>query len=307
MSGRPSPVHPTVAFVGFGDLAASWATELKDQGCVVCAYLPASSESRRSGSAARRERLSGITATTDLIAATSDADVVVAAVPAGAAVVVAEECAPHLAAGTVYVDPSAGSPEDKVRSSEIVRPTGALYVDVAVLGTVSLSGLGVPLIASGPGAERFAEAVSGLGMNVTAIGPIVGDAARVKLIRSVYMKGRDALLVEMLAAAHRLNLEEQVIDSISSAPGEQVSFRQLVDRVLPALARHAGRRADELANASAELERIGMQPTVSAAAAERLRWMAELCDIAGAMDEASSVEVINAVFEAADAHVGDAG
>jgi 3-hydroxyisobutyrate dehydrogenase-like beta-hydroxyacid dehydrogenase len=300
MSRDAAPVSPALSFIGFGDLAESWVTELRRRGFRVRAYLPVDSVSRRSGSAARREHRSGITAMTDLTAALSGADIIVAAIPGGATSWVAEECVPHLTRDTLYVDPSAGSPRDKQRSSRIITPSGALYVDVAVLGTVSLSGLAVPLIASGPGAERFAETASRLGMNVKPIGPVAGDAARLKLIRSVYMKGRDALLVEMLAAARRLHVEEEVIDSISTAPGEQVSFRQLVDRVLPALTRHSERRAEELLRASVELERMGMTPTMAVAAAERLQWMAAQCDATEVTEGAPSDEVMKTVFDGAD-------
>jgi 3-hydroxyisobutyrate dehydrogenase-like beta-hydroxyacid dehydrogenase len=275
MSDRRPRNGRSVAFVGFGDLAAGWATELLERGTHVTAYLPSESPSRRSGAAAVRAQRCGVAPTEDLAGTLDGAAVVIAGVPASAAVAVAERCATHLTSGTLYVDPSAGTPEAKQAAAEWVEPTGALYADVAVLGTVSLSGLSVPLIASGPGAAAFVDAGRELGMDVRLIGPTSGDAARIKLIRSVYMKGRDALLVEMLMAASRCGLEDQVIDSIAAAPGEQVSFRELVDRVLPALTRHAGRRADELASAAAELNRLGVKSTVADAAEQRLRWMAE--------------------------------
>jgi 3-hydroxyisobutyrate dehydrogenase-like beta-hydroxyacid dehydrogenase len=147
-------------------------------------------------------------------------------------------------------------------------------------------------------------------MNVHVTGPTAGDAARVKLIRSVYMKGRDALLVEMLTTARRCGLDARVVDSIARAPGEQVPFEQLVERVMPALVRHAGRRADELANASAEVERSGLEPTMTTAAERRLRWMASLTQIAdlGARPRPPAAgDVITALADAAAAQAGAAG
>jgi len=81
--------------------------------------------------------------------------------------------------------------------------------------------------------------------------------------------------VELLVAARLIGAEHLVVDSISAAPGEQVSFAQLVDRVLPALARHAQRRADELHDSGAILRELGLDPIMVDAAERRLRWMAD--------------------------------
>jgi 3-hydroxyisobutyrate dehydrogenase-like beta-hydroxyacid dehydrogenase len=152
---------------------------------------------------------------------------------------------------------------------------GVLYADGAVLGTVAASGHEVPIAAAGSGAERLRSLTAPAGMAVEAIGPEAGMAARLKLIRSVYMKGRDALVLEMMLAARRMGVEDAVARSIAG-PGERVPFTELSDRVLRALAVHAGRRAEELDSSAALLRELGIDPLVSDAAAERLRRLAAL-------------------------------
>jgi 3-hydroxyisobutyrate dehydrogenase-like beta-hydroxyacid dehydrogenase len=100
-----------------------------------------------------------------------------------------------------------------------------------------------------------------------------GTAARLKLVRSVFMKGRDALVLEMMLAARRLGVEDEVARSIAG-PGEQVPFTELSERVLRALAVHAGRRAEELDSSAALLRELGVDPLVTEAGAERLRRLA---------------------------------
>ena len=130
---------------------------------------------------------------------------------------------------------------------------------------------------SGGGAAsgQLLGAWSPLGYAITKVSDQAGDATRVKLVRSVYMKGRDALIVELLIAANLIGAERVLVDSISAAPGEQVSFAELVDRVLPALAKHAERRADELNDTGAVLRELGLDPIMVEAAERRLRWMAD--------------------------------
>jgi hypothetical protein len=79
----------------------------------------------------------------------------------------------------------------------------------------------------------------------------------------------------LLIAANLIGAERVLVDSISAAPGEHVSFAELVDRVLPALAKHAERRADELNDTGAVLRELGLDPIMVEAAERRLRWMAD--------------------------------
>lgn len=297
-TGEPgAKKRTTICFIGFGDLASRWADELGAQpGVRISAYLRPGSAARR-GATVDRARSAGVTATTDLAEAVCDADIVIAAVPASAAAEVAVMSAAGMQRDTLYIDPSSGSPQSKAEIAALLAGHGICYVDVAVLGTATLSGLAVPLLAAGPAAHRFSNEATRLGMNVTIVGHEPGDAVRVKLIRSVYMKGRDALLVEMLLAAHRRGIERDVVESIAGAPGENVPFDQLATRVLVALTRHAERRADELASSASELRTLGVEPVMADAAERRLRWLAALPlrDLLAGQEPSNATDVLAAI------------
>jgi hypothetical protein len=72
-----------------------------------------------------------------------------------------------------------------------------------------------------------------------------------------------------------LGVEDEVARSIAG-PGEQVPFTELSERVLRALAVHAGRRSQELESAAALLRELGVDPVVTEAGADRLRRIAGL-------------------------------
>ena len=168
--------------------------------------------------------------------------------------------------------PAPLAPSAKEEAAELF---GAGYVDAAVLGTVEIDGARVPIAAAGPGARRFVELAAPLGLQVSFVDGPAGHASLVKLLRSVYMKGRDALILEMLLAARRHGLERTVIESIRGG-GEQVPFPDLAERVMGSLALYAGRRSDELAASADVLTAAGVEPIVTSAGAERLRLLAEL-------------------------------
>ena len=288
-----------LTFVGFGELGAAWADALRThRDLVLRAYV-------RTARAARQ----GVTLHTDLAEALAGADVVLGCVPAGAAVAVADGCLDDLGPDALYVDLAPADPEAKRILAGRMGERGVMYADVALLGTVVVSGLQLPMLAAGPGAERWASVGSGLGMRITPIAGDAGSAAAIKLIRSVYMKGRDALVLEMLVAARAQGVEGDVIRSIGGA-GEQIPFAALADRVMGALSIHAGRRADELVASAGLLRAAGVEPLVTQAAARRLQWMADL-GVHESLGERhdDAVRVLDAIDElhARGAHTGASG
>ena len=264
-----------VAFVGFGELGASLAQGLGRSGVHRLRAYTRQRTGPTAASLAQRLARGHVDRCATLAQALSGAAVVLSVVPADAAPALAEQCAALLAPGAYFVDLSSAPVADKQRGCVLVTEAGARYVDGAVLGTVSSSGFQVPILASGPGARGWQALVAPAGLRVEAIDAPAGEATLVKLLRSVYMKGRDALIVEMMLAARRYGVDERVAASIQG-PGEQVPFSALAERVLCALALHAERRADELESSSEVVRAVGVDPVVSRAGSEMLRSVAAL-------------------------------
>ncbi|HEY3764681.1 MAG TPA: DUF1932 domain-containing protein [Gaiellales bacterium] len=283
-----------LTFVGFGELTASWAGALGRRADVeVRVYARPRADRAGDRERSAHAEAAGLGLRGDLAGAIAGAGVVLACVPSHAAAAVADACIAHLAEGALYVDPAPADPAVKRALAARMQERGIDYVDAALLGTVVASGLELPTTVSGPGAARWAQIGAGLGMRIT---PIEGDAGRataIKLVRSVYMKGRDALVLEMLVAARRHGIEREVIRSIAG-PGEGVPFEALADRVMGALTVHAGRRADELGASARELDAVGVEPIVTRAAERRLRWMAALELGAGERDD-DAARVLDAI------------
>lgn len=263
----------SVAFIGYGDFAHALASALSQEGIEVRAYVRPRGNPGAAAIRDQRMRSAGVRATASPGEALEGADIAIAAVPASSAAEVVAVCAPQLAAGQIYVDPSSALPSAKRSAAGIVEAAGAQYVDVAVLGTVIMSGAQVPMLAAGAGAAEWQRQAAAAGLNVTAIAGRAGDAALVKLLRSVYMKGRDALVFEMLLAARRHGVQDAVLASIGG-PGEQVPFPNLAERVVCSLAVYAERRADELADAASLLHEVGIEPLMARAGEDRLRRLA---------------------------------
>jgi 3-hydroxyisobutyrate dehydrogenase-like beta-hydroxyacid dehydrogenase len=109
-------------------------------------------------------------------------------------------------------------------------------------------------------------------MPVDVVGSSPGDAAGLKLLRSVFMKGMAAAAIEALAAAQAAGCEPwmhaELADVFDNADA------QLLERLLTGSRRHAVRRIDEVDAAADMLRELGIEPHVSRAAGGWLRTLA---------------------------------
>ncbi len=239
-----------VAVLGLGEAGGRLAADLAAAGCAVRGFDPA-------------RRLEGITNAHGARAAVDGAAVVLSVNAAAVALDAAAGVADALAGDALYADLNTASPQLK---KELARTLPVQFVDVALIGVVPVSGLQTPALASGPGAERFAALLRPLGMPVEVVGPRAGDAAGLKLLRSVFMKGMAAAAIEAIDAARAAGAEDRLRADIADIIGEP-----LLERLLTGSRAHAARRVAEMTAAATYVAELGVSPRIASAAAEWLR------------------------------------
>jgi 3-hydroxyisobutyrate dehydrogenase-like beta-hydroxyacid dehydrogenase len=264
-----------ISFIGMGEAGGHLAQGLKAAGAEVRATYDILIENKAKAPLFEA-RVKGLGLQPSLTAqeAVAGADVVISAVVSNQMVVAAKNVAPHLKAGQFYLDINSASPGMKREAAAMVQAQGADYVEAAVMDLVPPHGYKVPMLLAGKKADKLAEILGGLGMNVRTIGPNIGDASAIKMIRSVFMKGFTAILLECLTAASKLNAEEEILSSL------QVSFpdldwRKTADYYAPRLIKHSLRQAAEMHEVAETLEELGVKPITAEATAERLQWLAD--------------------------------
>jgi len=264
-----------IAFIGMGEAGGLLAQGLKGAGAEVRAtYDILIDDKAKAPAFEARVREFGILASPTAKEAVNGTEVVISAVVSNQMVVAASNVAPHLKAGQFYLDINSASPDMKREAAALVEAQGADYVEAAVMDLVPPHGHKVPMLLAGKKADKLAAILGGLGMNVRAIGTNIGDASAIKMIRSVFMKGFTAILLECLTAASKLNAEEEILSSL------QVSFpdldwRKTADYYAPRLIKHSLRQAAEMHEVAGTLEELGVKPITAEATAERLQWLAD--------------------------------
>ncbi|MCW1932836.1 NAD(P)-dependent oxidoreductase [Pararhodobacter zhoushanensis] len=262
-----------LAFVGFGEAGQAFAGSLSRGGLErVAGY-----DLNRERAAAMRglEVMPG-----DRALALAGAGAVWCLVTADRAAAAAEECVPHLAPGTLWFDGNSCSPGTKTQAAALIEAGQGRYVDVAIMAPVHPLRARVPLLLAGPWAEEAAGQLRGLGMNPTVVGDMVGQASTIKMLRSVMIKGIEALTAECVLGARKAGVEERVLASLqASDPGFDWTARSGYN--FERMAVHGQRRASEMREVAKTLRELDLPDRMAAATAQ---WQDQIGSLKVAMD-----------------------
>lgn len=266
----------SVSFIGFGEAASAFVAGLPKAGHRVRAYDRKTDDPlTREAKQAEFARL-GVAGEATPARALADAELVLCLVTADQAAAAAREAAMSLTPGTLWIDMNSVAPETKRVAARVIEGVRGRYVDVAVLSPVHPGGRAAPLLVSGPHAAEGVRCLEALGFsNVTAIEGPVGAAAAVKMIRSVMIKGIEALSVECAIAAHRAGVTEAVVASLDASwPGADWGAR--LDYNLDRMMVHGLRRAAEMEESAATLGALGVRSAMTRATVEVQRTIGSL-------------------------------
>lgn len=186
------------------------------------------------------------------------ATTVLSLVTADQALAAAEAAASRLVPGALYCDFNSVSPGTKRRAAAAVEAAGGRYVDVGLMSPVNPARLSAPLLLAGPHAEAAGPVLAALGFrHVRVAGPEVGQAAGIKMLRSVIVKGIEALTAEAMLGARAAGLEAALIDALGEGWAERVPYN------LERMATHGLRRAAEMEEAALTLTELGVDPLLT--------------------------------------------
>jgi regulator of RNase E activity RraA/3-hydroxyisobutyrate dehydrogenase-like beta-hydroxyacid dehydrogenase len=228
-----------IGILGLGEAGAVYAAGFLAEGWEVAGFDPADVPTpvgvRRADSVAE---------------AVAGRDLVLGLTGMKAALTVAEQAAPHLREAAVYADMNAAPRELKRKiAAAIAESSRAVFADIAVIGSVPKYRHRTALLASGQGAAAIARLFGGLGAPVEDLGDEPGAASARKLLRSLFMKGLGAIIVEAVDAGRAAGDEGWVRRQITA---ELAGGEAALERLYQGTYKHGDRRARE-ASAAADL------------------------------------------------------
>jgi 3-hydroxyisobutyrate dehydrogenase-like beta-hydroxyacid dehydrogenase len=253
-----------ITFIGFGEVAGAFSGALASRGAEIAAYdvlldQPDGEEKlrTRAGNAAVSFR--------PLPDALYGANYVLSTVTTTVARAAAQQCAAHLKPGQVFLDLNATEPEAKKEIGKTIEACGATFVEGALLGAVGVTGAKTEILLGGAHARAAEKDLAGtLGLNARFYSEEIGRASMFKMLRSVFSKGMEALLIEFLVAAERAGIRgdlwAEVVNLFSTQPFEKVALNWVRSHSGAHARRHA-----EVKQVVGVLRSLGIEPTMTSA------------------------------------------
>jgi 3-hydroxyisobutyrate dehydrogenase-like beta-hydroxyacid dehydrogenase len=271
----PNRNTPRLCFIGFGEAGQAIAHGLRDTGIETIAawdilFPEAEGTKLKQAGESLGARLANSAAD-----AARGADIIISAVTAASSLEAAKSIEPHLTGNPYFLDINSVSPGRKKETAKLLDAK-ARYVDVAILAPIHPARHQTPLLLAGPHAETVMPLLlDELEMRGAIAGDEVGQAAGLKMIRSVMIKGIEALTLECFLAAKRAGIVDEVAASLKNNY-PTLDWNKVIEYNIERMASHGIRRADEMDQVVETLRELGIDPLMASATSTRQREMGEI-------------------------------
>ena len=265
---------PRISFIGFGEAGQAIASGLRESGIEqIAAWDILFPEATGAKLKAAGEKF-GVRLAASAADAVADTDLVISAVTAASSLEAARSVAPHLKGNPYYLDINSVSPGRKIDTAALLDGI-ARYVDVAVIAPIHPARHRTPLLIAGPYAQAIAPLLEEMEMKLRIVSRDTGKAAAIKMIRSVMIKGIEALTLECFLAASRADLLEEVTTSLKNNY-PTLDWTAIADYNIERMANHGERRAAEMEESAVTLRELGLDPLMVEGTVKRQREMGAL-------------------------------
>ena len=271
----PNTNTPRLCFIGFGEAGQAIAGGLRDTGVESVAAWDILFPSADGAKLKQTGETIGVRLASSAADAARGADIIVSAVTAASSLEAARSVEPHLSGNPYFLDINSVSPGRK-KETEKLLGTKARYVDIAILAPIYPARHQTPLLLAGPHAAAVMPLlIDELDMRGAIAGDEVGQAAGLKMIRSVMIKGIEALTLECFLAANRAGIVDEVAASLKNNY-PSLDWDKVIEYNIERMASHGVRRADEMDQVAETLREFGIDPLMATATSTRQRDMGQI-------------------------------
>jgi 3-hydroxyisobutyrate dehydrogenase-like beta-hydroxyacid dehydrogenase len=189
-------------------------------------------------------------------------EIIFSLVNSSSSIHVAKEISNNIKHKIIFIDFTTSTPQNKLKSEHLISSKGGLYVDAAIMGTVATEQYKVPLLLSGEHADLAQKYLTDFRLNCQAIKHPVGAASSIKLLRSIFMKGIEALLLETMITAKNYGVNKEVMDSISKTLNNN-DFAHFGNALITTHMIHKNRRYKEVLDSQKLIQDANLQSYVT--------------------------------------------
>lgn len=261
--------------IGFGEAGRVFGRALSDAGCNVSAFDIQQNEVAKHTEFTAAAKNAGVSLVDAAREAALNKSLVLSTVTADQTINAARSVANAIPESSIYLDLNSTSSDIKISAAKLIEGADAHYVDGVAMDTVANFGAKVPMLASGVAANEVSEKLNALGFNMRPVSDELGQASTIKMLRSVVVKGLEALLAEATLGAERAGVTSELFSSLAHTyPG--IDWPKETSYHLCRMALHGKRRAAELRASARTLMALGVDPFIANAIVQRQQWSADL-------------------------------
>jgi 3-hydroxyisobutyrate dehydrogenase-like beta-hydroxyacid dehydrogenase len=265
----------TIGLIGYGEVGKIFCAGLQAKPGVTAV---AAWDVKFDNPAAREVQLahaaqSNVQACTSMRALCNTASFIISAVTASNTLLVAQEAAQHIRAGSIFLDLNSASPGTKQQCALAIETAGAHYVEAGVMTSVPPYGIKVPMLLGGAYAEQLAIALRAWQMDAKMVSDKLGVVSAIKMCRSIMIKGLEALVIESYTTARAYGVEDFMLPTLQETyPG--IDWQEQGAYLFSRVAMHGKRRAEEMREAANTVREAGFSPFMADAIADKQQWVA---------------------------------
>ena len=282
-----------VAFIGFGEAGLAIARDLT--AASISAFDIKLGDNELAADMSSRMTEASVMPCMDTRSAVAEADIVISVVTADQAGKAAALTARHMRNGALFLDMNSCAPSTKQISARAVESAGAVYVDVAVMAPITAKGPATAMLAACQRGEDILPPLAAIGITPRLVGLEVGRASTIKMLRSVMVKGMEALTAECFRAAVRAGVAEDVANSLDASESG-LGWAAQASYNMERMTAHGIRRAAEMREVAKTLRDLDIAPAMTTGT---IAWQQDMGDLKLALDPNADLGAQVAAIETA--------
>lgn len=192
---------------------------------------------------------------------------------ANSAAPIAQEIAPLLKSGQIYMDMNSTSPATKEKIGEIFKASQGDFVEAAVMTSVPANRTRVPMYLGGEKAAETADALNAVGMNMKVASEQYGVASAMKMLKSVLSKGMIALITETVFCTEKYGITDYVLNAVKKVMTEEMDYETFCHYNVASAAVHNVRFCQEMEEVLHTMDSIHENAIMTRATLEKFRWL----------------------------------
>ncbi len=255
-----------VGILGYGEAGPVFARQALASGAEVWAFDILLNDPALATACRARMAEDGIGCAASATDLAARSDLILSTVTAANALAAAESLG--ALTGKSLIDLNSVGPATKMQIADRTDQRGGTFTAGVAMDTVPQKGARVPLLLSGPKAEAATKQLNALGLCARNVGRDYGASAQIKLVRSIFIKGFEAVFAEAMDIATPLGVWEEVCASLEQTfPG--MDWARLVPYHIGRVEQHGRRRAQEMLECADMIEAAGLDPDLTQAIARK--------------------------------------